>query len=208
MYLLCEAWLQEPRATLPNDDKQLASMARVTPAIWDTVKEKVLDCFKPFKGNRIYNERLMEVSKLSETRSLSKKNKTKSKIQQNNNKVVPGSEPSLEEENEREREIEYVNEKEKEIVRDYEIHRKEMGKKIKSNKSLLKVVEKLRDLSNGDLDRMKKIVDNSIASGYQGIFALIDYKGKPRYGRQEVSDDKLKEQGRSFLERHSTENVE
>lgn len=45
MYLLCEAWLNEPRATLPDDEEELAEMARVTPEKWSAIKAQVMKCF-------------------------------------------------------------------------------------------------------------------------------------------------------------------
>ena len=67
MYLLCEAWLQEPRATLPQDDSELASMARLSDDEWEHVKDEVLKCFevgtcKEHSG-RLYSERLLSISR-------------------------------------------------------------------------------------------------------------------------------------------------
>ncbi|KKU65613.1 MAG: hypothetical protein UX91_C0015G0023 [Candidatus Amesbacteria bacterium GW2011_GWB1_47_19] len=45
MYLLCEAWDQIPRATLPNDDRELASIAHISLDKWTTVKDAVLERF-------------------------------------------------------------------------------------------------------------------------------------------------------------------
>jgi uncharacterized protein YdaU (DUF1376 family) len=71
VYLLSESWLQTPRATLPNDDHQLASMARVSEAVWMVLKVEVLERFKTgqcreHKG-RLYNERLLEASRKFES---------------------------------------------------------------------------------------------------------------------------------------------
>ena len=83
MYLLCKAWLETPRATLPMDDNALATMARVTPDKWRTISAEVMRCFT--LGNnketvgRYYSERLMEVSNLSTKRTLARKNKKRSK---------------------------------------------------------------------------------------------------------------------------------
>ena len=86
VYLLCEAWLQEPRATLPTDDNELAEMARVDADEWTLIKSKVMSCFKvgecSLHEGKYYSERLLEVSNISNIRSLSKKNKTRTKIKQ------------------------------------------------------------------------------------------------------------------------------
>lgn len=72
VYLLAESWLQEPRATLPNDDNELASMARVTLEKWLTLKNEVLSCFEIGKCEehlgRLYNELLLEISRKHEAK--------------------------------------------------------------------------------------------------------------------------------------------
>jgi len=83
MYLLCRAWLEEPRATLPMDDKVLAVYARVSPQEWEQIKPEVLSFFELGKcckhKGRYYSERLLEVSNISDIRTLARKNKTKTK---------------------------------------------------------------------------------------------------------------------------------
>ena len=44
--LLCHAWQQEPRGTLPNDDSRLARWARLSPDEWLAVREQVLGAFR------------------------------------------------------------------------------------------------------------------------------------------------------------------
>jgi uncharacterized protein YdaU (DUF1376 family) len=66
IYLLCESWLQEPRGTLPNNENELASMARLSQSEWDAVKGEVLPHFKVgecrvHKG-RLFNDTLLEIS--------------------------------------------------------------------------------------------------------------------------------------------------
>jgi uncharacterized protein YdaU (DUF1376 family) len=67
MYLLCEAWLQTPRATLPNSDPDLASMARNSIADWDRIKIEVMARFKLGECEehlgRFYNEKQLDVSR-------------------------------------------------------------------------------------------------------------------------------------------------
>ena len=90
VYLLCESWLQDNRATLPDDEKELASMARVSTEKWCEIKDKLLECFKPGKcadhKGRLYNEKLLEISKLNEIKRLNRENKTGTKSKQNKNK--------------------------------------------------------------------------------------------------------------------------
>jgi uncharacterized protein YdaU (DUF1376 family) len=67
LYLLSEAWLQTPRATLPNDDGELASMARVSAEDWASIKNDILRAFKigeceEHKG-RLFNETQLEISR-------------------------------------------------------------------------------------------------------------------------------------------------
>jgi uncharacterized protein YdaU (DUF1376 family) len=60
--LLCYSWLETPRATLPNDDAQLAQLARLSQEEWDQVKGPILAKFVSDGNGRILNERLMEES--------------------------------------------------------------------------------------------------------------------------------------------------
>ncbi|MGL1102596.1 DUF1376 domain-containing protein, partial [Vibrio parahaemolyticus] len=46
IYLLCRSWSELPTATLPNDDDELARMARVTPETWQRIKEPILAQFE------------------------------------------------------------------------------------------------------------------------------------------------------------------
>lgn len=58
VYLLCRAWHEAPIATLPNDDAQLAKMARLSLTEWEAVKSEVLTQFKLNGTGRIFNEKL------------------------------------------------------------------------------------------------------------------------------------------------------
>lgn len=70
MFLLCASWLENERATLPIEDKDLAMLARITDRKWLKVRDKVLRGFKlTEKKDRYYNERLVEVSDLQYLRS-------------------------------------------------------------------------------------------------------------------------------------------
>lgn len=89
IYLLAESWLQEPRASLPTDDKELASMARVDYGVWMRVKEEVLQHYsngkcKEHKG-RYYQDTLLEISRKSESKQRfnnknAKRTQTKRKV--------------------------------------------------------------------------------------------------------------------------------
>lgn len=63
LYLLCEAWLQEPRATLPKSDAELASMARLPLEKWREIKNDAIRAFKfDKKTQRLYSELQLETS--------------------------------------------------------------------------------------------------------------------------------------------------
>ena len=83
IYLLCEAWLQEPRATLPNSDAELASMARMSEAKWMVAKHEIMPRFKVGEceehNGRLYNELQLELSRKSEAKQrLNNKNAKRS----------------------------------------------------------------------------------------------------------------------------------
>ena len=60
--LLCYSWLENPRATLPNDQAQLAQLARLSEEEWNEIKGPILAKFISDGNGRIFNERLMEES--------------------------------------------------------------------------------------------------------------------------------------------------
>ena len=92
-YLLCESWLQIPRATLPNDDNELASMSRLNRVQWDGIKSDVMRAFKvgtceEHKG-RLYSELLLEISrKFENNQRFNNKNANKSRIKREVNTSV------------------------------------------------------------------------------------------------------------------------
>lgn len=61
LYLLCFAWLSEPRGTLPDNDLTLAGMSGVSPDAWMTIKSEVMQNFT-LKDGRWTNEKLLHVS--------------------------------------------------------------------------------------------------------------------------------------------------
>jgi uncharacterized protein YdaU (DUF1376 family) len=89
MYLLCEAWLQEPRATLPQNENELASMARVTMDVWQRIKTELMQHFDVGKCNehsgRLYNNTLLEHSRKCEGKQ--RFNNKNAKRTQNKRKV-------------------------------------------------------------------------------------------------------------------------
>lgn len=56
-FLLNEAWLQEPQATLPNDPDALADLARVTREEFDSFWPILKSLFESDGNGRIYNPR-------------------------------------------------------------------------------------------------------------------------------------------------------
>lgn len=72
VYLLAESWLQEPRGTLPQNDEELASMARVSVSTWEDIKGQVLQHYKEGEchehSGRFYQETLLEISRKSESK--------------------------------------------------------------------------------------------------------------------------------------------
>lgn len=61
LYLLCESWLEVPRATLPTDDTELAAMANVPIDEWIKHKQTVMSSFI-LSDNRYVNEKLLAIS--------------------------------------------------------------------------------------------------------------------------------------------------
>jgi uncharacterized protein YdaU (DUF1376 family) len=107
IYLLCEAWLQIPRATLPNDDKELASMARLSIEAWIDVKVQVLECFKIGECKehlgRFFNELQLEISrKYENNQRFNNKNAKRTRIKREVNATLDNDN---EDENERENEV-------------------------------------------------------------------------------------------------------
>lgn len=60
LYLLCSAWLEDEKATLPNDNTELAMMARLDLDTWNKLKLPILERFRSNGNGRLVNERLME----------------------------------------------------------------------------------------------------------------------------------------------------
>lgn len=63
MFLLCEAWLQTPQGTLPNDEVLLIEMARVSTAEWSEIWPVMRHKFISDGNGRIYNEELVAEAK-------------------------------------------------------------------------------------------------------------------------------------------------
>ena len=68
LYLLARSWTELPTATLPNDDFELAKMARVSPEKWEAIKPLILAQFSADDHGRIYHPRLRESAKYLENR--------------------------------------------------------------------------------------------------------------------------------------------
>ena len=85
VYLLCEAWLQIPRATIPQDENEIASMARVSMDQWKCIKNDIMNHWLPGKctehKGRFYNELLLEISRKHEAKQrLNNENAKRSQI--------------------------------------------------------------------------------------------------------------------------------
>lgn len=59
MFLLCEAWLQNPTASLPNDEDLLIEMARVSQQEWDQYWPIMKHKFESDGNGRLYNQELL-----------------------------------------------------------------------------------------------------------------------------------------------------
>lgn len=66
LYLICESWLEIPRATLPNDMVKLAKMAQQSSEEWARDCDAIMECWKLGKDGRWHNERLLQVSKIQQ----------------------------------------------------------------------------------------------------------------------------------------------
>lgn len=66
MFLLCEAWLQTPTGSLPNDEEVLIELARVTPDEWSEFWPVLTRKFISDGNGRIYNEELVAEAKGTE----------------------------------------------------------------------------------------------------------------------------------------------
>jgi len=85
IYLLCESWLNIPRATLPDNDIELSEMARLPMDKWLQVKTKVMRCFENGECEEheglLFNELLLHISRKSENKQrLNNKNAKRSRI--------------------------------------------------------------------------------------------------------------------------------
>lgn len=63
MFLLCEAWLQTPTGSLPNDEDLLIEFARVTQGEWDQIWPVMKHQFKSDGNGRLYNIMLKQEAK-------------------------------------------------------------------------------------------------------------------------------------------------
>jgi uncharacterized protein YdaU (DUF1376 family) len=70
MFLLCEAWLQDPPGSLPNDEDLLIELARVTPKEWQEIWPILKPKFQLNGDGRIHNT---ELHKEAQTRVVKQK---------------------------------------------------------------------------------------------------------------------------------------
>ena len=193
LYLLCESWLNEPRATLPNDDAELASMARVSTDDWKRIKCDVMKCFKEGvceeHSGHLYNERLLEVSRNYEknqrpnnknalrTRKKREPNAKKRTSSSTSSSSSIASSPSI---------AEHL----KDIWVDYVAMRKSI-KKPMTDKAQKLILAKLDKLTSNESEQVA-IVEKSIQSNWLSVFPLSDDTKRQQarqYGRQELTDE-------------------
>ncbi len=62
LYLLCESWLEDERATIPNDDRWLAQSAQLQLNEWIEVKSEVMQHWEDIGGGRSINWKLKSIS--------------------------------------------------------------------------------------------------------------------------------------------------
>lgn len=77
--------------------------------------------------------------------------------------------------------FEFVDESVREVMMEWLKYRSEIGKPYKSDDSVKRCYENLLKLSNGDVEVMKKIVDQSISNAWQGLFPLKNHGVKERH---------------------------
>ena len=70
------------------------------------------------------------------------------------------------------------------ILYEWVCYRKEIKKSFKSKKSIEAAYKQLYELSDGDVQTAKKIVEQSIASSWQGLFPLKENGNRNNFSRQ------------------------
>lgn len=70
LFLLCAAWLEDGKPTLPDDDEELCALARVTPEEWEVIKPMVMSKFQHDTTGRFFNDRLNEEWEKQQKRKL------------------------------------------------------------------------------------------------------------------------------------------
>jgi hypothetical protein len=61
MYLLCEAWLEDPAGTLPNDEAELISAARLTPEQFAIIWPQISHEFESDGNGRLFNPKQFQI---------------------------------------------------------------------------------------------------------------------------------------------------
>ncbi len=73
--LLCKAWKEQPRGTLPDDEAVLARWSRLSPTQWSEVAPRVLACFRLSTDGRWHQKRMeLEARKLLDLTNKRSKN--------------------------------------------------------------------------------------------------------------------------------------
>lgn len=200
MYLLCEAWLQIPRATLPNNEDELMSMARVSKDVWKRIKSEVLACFKigtcrEHRG-RLFNERELEESrKLENKQRLNNKNakRTQTKRKPNTKRpiAVATAIATADAIADAVSDAIAIPEHLVAVWPAFEEMRKKIHKPLTDNARRYTI----RDLNKLTTEPAVQIaiLEQSIQRGWQGVFPLKTDKGV-KFSRQEVSTEELARQ--------------
>jgi uncharacterized protein YdaU (DUF1376 family) len=176
MYLLSESWLQTPRATLPTEDKDLASIARVSDEVWMRIKSEVLQHFKigqckEHKG-LFFNEKLLEVSrKYEKNQRHDNKNAKRTRIEREKTRTVGSSiafafASSSSVEYEENIPPPLLTDEFKKCWLQWCIHRKQSKKKL----TPMAAIKQLKYLGSIGESRAIAAIEHSIRNQWQGIY--------------------------------------
>jgi len=177
MYLLSCAWLEEPRASLPNDNEALANYAKISIEKWDKIKKPVLAKFEEREG-RLFSARLLECSEFSTKQTENGKKGGRPKAKENpTNKPSdkPSTSPSTSSSLSTAKNPlifpQGISDNFTKSLEDFIKHRKSIKKPMTQN-ALDLLVKKLKDISGGNVGVAIKILETSIINGWSSIYEL------------------------------------
>ena len=232
--LIFSAWL-ENNCGIPENEVCLS--ARIPDSLKDSAFKVLEWCWFFYNGfwfcERLLNERIKQIN-LSKIRILSgseggrplksKINKSKpidnqldSKQKPNHNQTITNSEEEdvIENENENTNAIKdensileaFIPVYLKEAFQAFEEMRRSIKKPI-SKKARKLIVDKLEKLYPKNIEKQIECLNQSTMNCWQGIFEIKkEGNEKPRYGYQEVSNEFLADQAKTFLERHKNDDA-